>query len=292
MKEKVLILGGNGMIGHNLLLNLKNYFDVKVTLRGKQDLYKKFKIFDETNAFYNADALNISTFQNIIGLYKPDYIINAIGVTKQKVDFSKDETFYINGEFPHLIYDIAHAYSKMVVQLSTDCIFSGRKGMYTEKDVPDADDIYGKSKIMGELNYKNALTLRKSTIGFELGENHGLFEWWLNSKNSIYGFNKAIYSGVTTTTLSKLIIKILLNKEKIPGTFHIGSHPISKYELLILLNQIFDKNDLKIIKDEKFECDRSLNGSLFLEKYQIQLPNWNDMLIDLHGERPFYEKHR
>ena len=292
MKEKVLILGGNGMIGHNLLLNLKNYFDVRVTLRNKQEFYKGLKIFDKTNAFYSIDASNISTFQKIIEQFKPDYIINAIGVTKQKADISRNETLYINGKFPHLIYEIAHANSKMIIQLSTDCVFSGKKGMYIEKDFPDADDVYGKTKIMGELNYKKALTLRKSTIGFELKNNHGLFEWWLNSKNSIYGFNNAIYSGVTTSTLSKLIIKILLKKKKIPGIFHVGSQPISKFDLLILLNHIFDRNNLKVIKDEKFKCDRSLNGSLFLEKYQIQLPNWNDMLSDLRGERPFYEKLR
>ena len=291
MKKKVLILGGNGMIGHNLFLHLKDYFHVKVTLRRNSLNYEKYKIFNENNSIFGLDAKDIEDFYKIIDEFEPDFVINAIGITKQISNANEKETIYTNGEFPHLISEYVKNI-ELMVQLSTDCVFSGEKGHYIETDIVDAKDVYGKSKSMGEIILDNVITIRKSTIGFELSEPHGLFEWWYRSSGKISGFDNAIYSGMTTSYLTKILKQILEKENKSFGLFNISSHPISKYELLCNLNKISGRDDLIIERDSEFSCDRSLNGKLFEEKFEIEVPNWIKMLTELWNERFFYERFR
>ena len=291
MKKRVLILGGNGMIGHNLLLNLEKIFDTKVTLRKDISQYKKYKIFNANNSFFNLDAKNISDFYDVIDRFKPNFIINAIGITKQISNLDIKNTYYVNSEFPHLISTHLNEVDLMI-QLSSDCVFSGKTGFYIESSIPDAEDDYGKSKAKGEILKKNVLTIRKSTIGFELSDGHGLFNWWLKSSGKIKGYENAIYSGITSTQLSKIIISILNKNKNIYGLYNISSEPISKYDLLKFLNKISNRTDLIIEKDTQFKCNRSLNGDLFFQTFGILVPNWTKMLTKLWGENSFYELYK
>lgn len=291
MKKRVLILGGNGMIGHNLLLNLEKIFDTKVTLRKDISQYKKYKIFNANNSFFNLDAKNILDFYDVINRFKPNFIINAIGITKKISHLDIKNTYYINCEFPHLISTHLND-ADLMIQLSSDCVFSGKTGFYSESSIPDAEDDYGKSKAKGEILKRNVLTIRKSTIGFELSDGHGLFNWWLKSSGKIKGYDNAIYSGVTSTQLSKIIMSILKKNNKIYGLYNISSDPISKFDLLKLLNKVSNRLDLIIEKDTQFQCNRSLDGDLFFQTFGILLPNWTKMLTDLWSEKSFYELYK
>ncbi len=291
MKKRVLIFGGNGMIGHNLLLNLEKSFDTKVTLREDISQYKKYRIFNTNNSFFNLDARNIIDFYDVINKFKPNFIINAIGITKKISNLDVKNTYYINSEFPHLISDYLDNVDLMI-QLSSDCVFSGKTGFYSESDLPDAEDNYGKSKAKGEILKKNVLTIRKSTIGFELVDGHGLFNWWLKSNGIIKGFDNAIYSGITSTQLSKIIVSILKKNENISGLYNVSSESISKYDLLKSLNKVSSRSDLIIERDTEFKCNRSLNGELFFQTFGILVPNWTKMLSELWGEKSFYESYK
>jgi len=165
--------------------------------------------------------------------------------------------------------------------MSTDCIFSGRSGLYDEQAISDAEDLYGRSKFLGEVNQSHVITLRKSTIGLELAGAHGLVEWFLTQRGKVQGFRKAIYSGLTSSELARVIEDILLNHQSLSGIWNIASDPINKYDLLMQLTAKLGRDDVEIEPSDSFVCDRSLEGAAFCRQTGYASPPWNAMLDEL-----------
>ena len=279
---KLLILGGNGMIGHALVEKMMQYHTVKATLRNKFDSYKNLRV-DNKDIYIDAlNILNFELFKDQVASYLPDVIINAIGITKQRINkFSSKEVSLINSDFPHQLAKLCNQLKIRLIHLSTDCVFSGKKGFYNLHDVPDADDLYGMSKIKGEIKYKNTLTLRKSTIGFEINDKKGLLEWFLMQKDEISGYTNAIFSGITNLELAKILLYILDKSRNLEGIYHVSSSPIDKYTLLNIIKEKLKLNSIHIKPYEHFKCDRSLDGSFFAEKTGYTVPGWELMIDEL-----------
>ncbi len=282
---KILILGGSGMIGHTFLQSLGESFDVKVTLQGSEKDYLKFGIFNNQNAFYEQNALDLEGLSNLINLYNPQCIVNCVGITKQIcVAKGIEQTIEVNSLFPHQIKRICEKRGVRLIHLSTDCVFSGKKGFYNEKDFADAEDLYGRSKILGEVEGENCLTLRKSTVGLELSNTHGLIEWFISQKQNILGYKGAIYSGLSTRYLATIVGQIIKDHRELSGIMNLASAPISKYDLLCKLRNRIEDFDIEIIEDDKINIDRSLDAAKFCDKTGIVVPSWDEMLDDLAKE--------
>lgn len=277
MKKKILILGISGMLGNTMFkmfCDNNNYFDVYGTLKNK----KKIKYFknQKKKIFIGYDVNNFDKISNLITKLKPDYIINCIGSIKQK-KYNIKEYLIINSYFPKKLDFVCNKNKTKLIHFSTDCVFDGKRGNRSEYDQPDAKDDYGMSKFLGEINNSNSITLRTSIIGHELNTSYGLLEWFLNSKNKVYGYNNVKFNGVTTVELFNLIKKIILMNKQINGLYHVSASKISKYNLLKLIAKIY-KKDIKIVSYKKITIDRSLNSSLINKKINYKPPSWNEMI--------------
>ncbi len=282
-KHKILILGVTGMMGHILykyLDSLEN-FDVYGTMRSKFESYSNLNLFNEKKIYDNLSTFDIKKFEKTILDLNPDVIINCIGIIKQ-IDSDPINMIKINSLFPHEISKICSLSNSKFIQISTDCVFSGKNGDYDENSTPDAKDVYGRSKLLGEIYDNNNLTIRTSIIGFELREKKSLLEWFFSEKgNQVDGFENAIYSGLTTLQLSKYLGDIIMNYPKLNGLINLSTNKISKYSLLKIINDIFD---LKIVlnKNVNFKNDKSLLNKkakdIGLIKNDI---SYEEMLLDL-----------
>ena len=285
-KIKVLIIGGNGMIGSELLRSLKLFnknLEVKATLRNKLNHYDIYLIYNNKDCFFKINVFEIDNIKDLIKLYKPNVIINCVGVTKQKInDFSLDKVKYINSNFPHKLYKLCNKESIRLIHLSTDCVFSGNRGEYKFNDIADAKDIYGQTKKEGEIIHDNSLTIRKSTIGYEMNKPHGLLEWFLCQKNDVLGFKNAIFTGVSTIELSKFISHIICKHQELSGLLHLRGPKIDKYSLLKKIKYFFNLDHINLKVDEKYICDRSLNEDRLLSKLNYSIPCWDTMIKDLY----------
>ena len=282
---KVLILGGDGMLGHRLLRQFAPRHETRVTLRQPLDRYRQFKLFDSGNAYGCVDVLDPSGVMKVFSDFKPQAAINAAGVVKQRSD-AKDGvlSLEVNALFPHLLSRICREHGTRLVHLSTDCVFSGKKGNYSEKDRPDPEDVYGLSKLLGEADGPGVVTLRTSMIGLELQRKTGLVEWFLGQKGkSIKGWTKAIFSGLTTAELARVIEKLVEMKTDFRGLYHLSAAPISKFDLLASLDRRLGATTA-IAPDDSFKCDRSLDSALFRSAFGYAPPGWNAMLDELAAE--------
>ena len=287
---KVLVFGGSGMLGHKLVQILSGEFDVWTTLQSKIEKYEKFSIFDKKRTFENVDIENSSNYFDIVRDLKPDVIINAIGIIKQ-LPASKDvvKTLTINSIFPHKLAEIAKEINSRLITFSTDCVFDGEKGNYTEKDLSNAIDIYGKSKYLGEVTDDNCLTVRMSIIGRELLTKKSLIEWFLsNHDRKIKGFTNAIYSGFPTIVLSQIIADVILNHKDLSGLHHISSEPISKFDLLKLAREKYNI-DVEIEPFADFHIDRSLNSDKFRNETGFTPLSWDKMTEMMVNDPTAYE---
>ena len=277
---KILILGGDGMIGHKMaqVLNSQNN-EIIISLREKKDVTLK-NISSKSKVFFN-DFLkdNILDFLDKIN---PDVIINAIGVTiRRGAAENISDTIYLNSLFPHQISSWALAFKKRLIHFSTDCVFSGSEGSYLEDTTPDALDYYGKTKGLGEINSKSSLTIRSSMIGPELFNKTELFEWIINNKEKeINGFSTVMYSGVTTVYMAKLVADLINNHKNLSGIYNVASKPISKFELLHLINDNFDLG-LIINDDKTVISNKTLNASKIEKQIGLQPPSWDDLIFEL-----------
>lgn len=276
---RILILGGDGMLGHQLLQSWQARHEVKVTLRGVASVYQPYGLFDLNNSFYGVDVGNFSSVKSVLRQFQPEAVINAVGIVKQRAQ-AKDAilSIEINALFPHRLSLLCAEQQVRLVHVSTDCVFSGQKGMYTEYDVEDAKDLYGRSKLLGEVHDAHALTLRTSIIGLELSRNASLIEWFLAQKGHLKGFKKAIYSGFTTLEMANVMEHILLHYPHVSGLWHVASQPIDKYTLLSKLAGLLARQDMTLVADTTFVCDRSLDASRFIQEMAYQPPSWDKML--------------
>ena len=266
---KLLILGSNGLLGNTLTKYFfeLNKYETYGFLRDSSKLkFFKRKYIDRLFIIHN--CLDSGDLKNKIIELKPDVIINCIGQTN-KIEGQNlnniEKYININSLFPFRLKEICDEIRSRLIHFSSDCVFSGKKGFYNEKDNPDPSDIYGKSKLLGELEYENIITIRKSVIGHELDSKKGLLEWFLNQEGSVEGYKEAIFSGLTVLELARIIDMHILPNKDIKGIIHLSGEPISKYDLLkIIANQYNKKINIKPNKEIKI--DRSLNAEYF-EKF-------------------------
>lgn len=279
---RILILGGNGMLGHELLRSYAKAHDVKVTMRGNPEEYVTARLFKKDNTFTGVDVCAIDKLETILREFSPDAVINAVGIIKQRDNVtSYVPCIEINALFPHKLSAICGKIGSRLVHISTDCIFSGKKGNYSEDDFADANDLYGRSKFLGEVKDRHCITLRTSIIGLELQHKKSLIEWFLSQSGEIKGFRKAIYTGLTTIEIARVIEDILLEYTDLSGIYHVASAPISKFELLSKLAIYLNRNDIVIKPDDEFVSDRSLNATHFKLETGYIAPAWDKMLSEL-----------
>jgi dTDP-4-dehydrorhamnose reductase len=287
---KILIIGGTGMLGHKAVQVLKNKFDVYATIRSDFQAVERFEIFEKTNTFSNIDVENDDALKNIITDLKPEFVLNAVGIIKQ-LESSKNviKTLTVNSIFPHKIAEYAAVAGVKVVTVSTDCVFRGDKGNYKEEDISDATDVYGKSKNLGELYAEHCLTLRTSIIGREIGTAHSLVEWFLSNRGRrVNGFINAIYSGFPTIVLAEIIADLIIEQPNLHGLYHVSSRPISKYDLIRLINEKFDAR-IEIETFADFYMDRSLNSEKFQNATGFVAPEWETMIERMADDSTPYE---
>lgn len=273
------------MLGHVFWQDLSKYSLVYGTVRDdKAAVIAKYPTLfksKEKNIIEGIDALSPDGACKAIEKIKPNIVINCIGIVKQLKE-AQDPilSISINALFPHLVAEKCAEKKARLIHISTDCVFSGKKGLYRETDIADADDLYGRTKYLGEVNSPNCLTVRTSLIGRELREKKSLLEWFLAQKGQVRGYKKAVFSGLTTYALTQIIKEIILKYPELNGIYHIAGGPINKYELLTRLKDIY-KKDIEIIPDETVKVDRSLDASKFRDNTSIKIPSWDEMLEDL-----------
>jgi dTDP-4-dehydrorhamnose reductase len=281
------------MLGHKLWQTLAGRFDIYVSMRQCPDSYAKYGIFDPERVI---DRICIEDFDSIIRAIEavhPEVLVNCIGIVKQ-IPVAKDPlvSISINALFPHRLARLCRASGARLIHISTDCVFSGRKGNYVEGDLADAEDLYGRTKFLGEVSYEGCLTIRTSMIGRELATSHGLVEWFLSQEGrTIKGYERAIFSGFTTIALSEVIVQVITEYPDISGIWHVASEPISKFELLSLVKRLYGLN-IRIEPDETVVCDRSLNADRFRRATGLVPPKWEDMIQQMCKDTTPYSQIR
>lgn len=275
---KIVILGANGMLGHKLYQVLKADTDIEVygTIRGYLKDAKIIPYIDVHEHF---------KVPRVINVIKPDVVINCIGLVKQNPEAEdKHASVFVNAWFPHELAQICNQSKIRLIHVSTDCVFSGASGNYEEEDIPNPTDLYGYSKLLGEVDGEDILTIRTSMIGPELRGKYGLLEWLLKNRGKrISGFTESIFSGFTTYHLSLLLKKVLTEYKELTGLYHIASEPIDKYSLLEMINQAM-RLGVQIEKIAGVKCNRSLNGTKFNNETGFQPPDWPTMVKELAHE--------
>lgn len=288
---RTLILGGSGMLGHQLCRALSDHIETWSTFREDPAQYQRYNYIEQEYAIGRVRAENLTSVQQAVEKVKPDAIVNCIGIVKQR-DEAKQAipSIQVNALFPHQLADLCSEQGIRLVQISTDCVFSGFRGQYTEVDVPDPVDLYGRTKLLGELNRPGCLTLRTSIIGWQLNTFTSLLSWFSQQRGQrIKGYQKAIYSGFSTSVLAELISDLIKTRPDLTGLYQVASDPISKYDLLIALREKMGWDDIEIEPDDNFFCDRSLVGTRFSVATGWKSPSWDEMLSGLAKEWPRYQ---
>ena len=291
---KIVILGGTGMLGHKMFQHLRRGFPGTVcTMREpvSQASYKAIELFQGGDVIGCVNAFDFEAMAETLTHLKPQFLINCIGMIKQRADaLSHIPSITLNSLLPHRLTKLCAGWGGRLIHFSTDCVFSGRRGMYREDDQSDAQDLYGRSKFLGEATEANALTLRTSIIGREIAGRDSLLEWFLShTGRRVPGYRRAIYSGVTTNHLAGVVSDIIEHSPRLQGLYQVASSPISKYELLCLLREVYG---IKIVIDAvDGECaDRSMDGSKFSEATGYKCPSWSSLATELATDSTPYEK--
>lgn len=268
--KSVLVLGSTGMLGHQVFFRLDINPEYQVF-----DLSFRNKLREETII---CDVTDFNRLEQVVKEIKPDFIVNCIGILIKGSNDNPKNSILINAYLPHFLVNVAEEIGSRVIHISTDCVFSGKKGGYLESDFRDADDVYGRGKALGEIFSTNHLTLRTSIIGPELKQNgEGLFHWFMNQSNEVNGYTQAFWGGVTTIELAKIIEESIQKETK--GLYHItNGESISKFELLNLFNLEFEK-DLKINSVEGKKVDKSLKSE-YSGTFSA-IPSYNQMINEM-----------
>ena len=288
---RVCILGAGGMLGHMLVRVLSETHDVYGTSKqGWSETAGLARFLVKERWIGGVDAKDITTLSKCFAEHQFDAVIKCMGVVKQRVDrTTDDEMIEINAQFPHKLLSICNAHGSRLIHISTDCVFSGKNGDYVETDTPDPVDIYGSSKLAGEIVDAHNLTIRTSHVGRELTNFTSLFEWILKNRgNQVVGYSNAIYSGLTTFSLSVVINSLLTVGSSISGLVHVASNPLNKYQLITELNNRLGLGiDVKI--DQSVTINRSLRPSDQLKQLAIKIPSWDQMLDDFCEDQTTYD---
>ena len=230
------------------------------------------------NIVHGVDASDMDNLHRIFARVRPDVVINCVGLVKQLMEVDDPlVAIPINTLLPHRIAKLCDVAGARLIHVSTDCVFSGSKGGYCEDDYPDANDLYGRSKYLGEVDYPHAITLRTSIIGHELNSAHGLVNWFLAQEGQIKGYTNAIFSGLPTLELSRVIRDLIIPNTGLRGVYHVSAEPISKFDLLQLVGKVYGKQ-INISADDALKIDRSLNSDRFRKVAGYVPPSWPDLI--------------
>ena len=312
---RVLILGAGGMLGHKVWEIFRDRFDCRAAMRTRLPL----PLFDDARVIDGFDATNFDAVAQLILTERPDVVVNCIGVVKQlAAAHDPIASITLNALFPHIVARACAEAGARMIHISTDCVFAGTRGNYTENDLPDAADLYGRSKLLGEVTGGRALTIRTSVIGRELRTSNGLVEWFLSNRGgSVRGFTNAIFSGVTTVMLARILATVIDQHPDMHGLYHVAGAAISKYDLLMMLNTAMGAG-VTITPDDGFPgsagvppavqhdpakyggrdarvprgIDRSLDATRFQSATGLPPPEWPEMIAALAAESPRYERWR
>lgn len=292
----ILILGGSGMLGHKIFQRLSNsHPDTCCTIRGlvHDDALKNVELLHAGNVIENCDASDWPALHRLLMRMKPGILINCVGVIKQRPDAKRSiPSIEINSLLPHKLAATCKTWGGRLIHFSTDCVFSGRRGGYVESDPSDAEDLYGRSKYLGEVAVDGATTLRTSIIGREIAHRESLLEWLLaQNHRRISGYTRAIYSGVTTSYLARIVECLIADSPGLTGLFQVTSPAISKYDLLGLLRDAY-RLDIEILPDTTFHCDRSMKGEKFAHATGYEPPAWPALVAELATDATPYDKWR
>ena len=290
---RVLILGGGGMLGHKLWQVLPQHFDTWMTIRKTRQDYSKIPLFQSKQEIENLDVSDFRSVQKVLAELKPQVIVNCIAVTKRHMDPKNHvASITLNSLLPHQLAHWGQENGTRIIHFSTDCVFDGKSGGYTEDNLTDADDVYGKTKALGELHGPGCVTIRSSFIGREISHHTELVEWFLDQKGkSIKGFRQAIYTGLTTPVAARVVQKVIAEFPSLSGLYHVASEPITKFELLTLLKEAFKLN-VEIKPEDSFVCRRNLIGTRFKEATRFVAPSWKEMIAELAMDPTPYDQWR
>lgn len=278
------MLGASGMLGNAVLRVMceEQSLEVFGTVRSSNVTHLFSKEVVKT-IIRGCDVADHDALVKLFAEVMPDVVINCIGLIKQLADVDDPLiTLPINAMLPHRLANLCNLVGARLVHMSTDCVFSGSKGSYKESDFSDATDLYGKSKYLGEVDYPHAITLRTSIIGHELQSTYGLIGWFLSQQGSCKGFRRAIFSGLPTVVLAKVIRDIVLQRTELTGVYHVAAKPISKYDLLKLVAEVYGKQ-IEVIPDDNLVIDRSLNAERFNLATGYVAPEWIDLIKTMHS---------
>jgi dTDP-4-dehydrorhamnose reductase len=281
------------MLGHKMFQVLREGCDVYASFRRFDARLAVTGIFDEARVIDGVDAWDGPTVERAISQIRPEWIVNCIGLIRQPDDArSARANIYINALFPHLLCEYAAQLGARVIHVSTDSVFSGKRGDYSEEDPSDALDLYGKAKHLGEVAYDHALTLRTSIVGRDLFRNVSLIDWFLSqSGKCVQGYTRVIYTGLSTDALSREIRRIVCEHPKLHGLYHISSAKISKFELLALVNRFFNAG-VNIRPFDGVSCDRSLRSDRYRRATGFVPPSWEEMVAAMASDPTAYDHFR
>ncbi|WP_431881153.1 dTDP-4-dehydrorhamnose reductase family protein [Micromonospora chalcea] len=294
MSTRLLVLGATGMLGHTLMRELSR--DPDLDMRGcARDGAAVRAFFPEPLAQRITVGLDVTDAAGVrreLDRERPDVVVNCVGVIKQRPTATEPvPTIMVNALFPHLLAEACADRGIRLVQVSTDCVFSGERGGYTEADRPDPVDLYGRAKLLGETTDGTALTLRTSIIGHELQGNRSLMDWFLSQTGVVRGYTGAIYSGVTTVEFSSVLRSVVLPDPGLTGLYHLASEPISKYELLGLIADVYGWHGTVVPFDD-FRCDRSMSAAALRTRTGYAPPGWPEMIRRMHEAAARWEQPR
>jgi dTDP-4-dehydrorhamnose reductase len=288
---RILVLGSNGMLGHQLCRLMSRRHEVWGTFRQGAAAFERFALLKGERAIGDVVVQDFRSVENAVDAARPEALINAVGIVKQRDEANAAiPSIQVNALFPHLLADLCDNRGIRLIHMSTDCVFSGARGNYTEYDLPDPVDLYGRTKSLGDLNRHGSLTLRTSIIGWELNHHGSLLEWFASQRGrEIKGYRRAIYSGLWTSTLAELIEGLLETRPDLSGLYHVAAEPITKYELLLSLRDALHWDDIVIKPDDQFYANRRLIGTRFELATGWRPPSWDEMISGLAAEWPKYE---
>ena len=289
--HRVLIFGGTGMLGHKVWQVFRNRFDAWVTIRG--DVAQRNELLSGDRVIPGVTAEDTVSLSRAWDTVHPTVIVNCIGIVKQLSAASDPlASITVNSLLPHRLAAFAAKANARVIHVSTDCVFSGRRGRYNEDDLPDAQDLYGRTKLLGELTGPGCLTIRTSIVGRELSATTGLLEWFLGQRGRrVNGYTAAWFSGLTTFALANLLVDIVERHTGFEGLYHVASEPISKYDLLCRLNQAYGAG-AQIEPSDEVRINRTLDGTRFCSATATAPARWDDMIADLLADPTPYDDWR
>ncbi|MGV1045281.1 dTDP-4-dehydrorhamnose reductase family protein [Limnohabitans sp.] len=284
-RTRVLVLGASGMLGSTLFRAFSRDPEL-LTFGSVREASAKRHFVPE---LYDALIPNVhldgeSGLLTAFAVAKPDVVVNCIGIIKQLPNANDHlESLAINSTLPHRLAKYCDATGARLVHFSTDCVFSGKQGNYREEDFPDAYDLYGRSKFLGEVSYENSITLRTSIVGHELDRSKSLVDWFLSQSGEVKGFTKAVFSGLPTIEVARVVKEYVIPNPNLSGLFHLSVDPINKYELLNLVASTYGKST-NIIPNDKLVIDRSLNSDRFRTATGFKPKAWPELIKEMHQE--------